>query len=151
MWKKNDNSSDAAATAPPPPPRGTDGAAVIAEGICIDGDFSGRQDLLIRGEVSGTVNLPQNTVTVGQSGVVKAKVHAATLIIQGRVEGDLRAEDRIQVGANGDVTGNLFTPRLSLEEGARFRGNIDMQENTPAVRTQPKQSEDGHAGKPAIK
>lgn len=150
MWKKSDNSNEVMPAANVSAAKASDSAAVIAQGIKIDGEFSGHQDLLVRGEISGSVDLPNNTVTVGQSGVVKATVKAATIIIQGRVEGNLHATDRIQVGASGEVTGNLYTGRLSLDDGARFRGNIDMASSGMQQRAEPVSGK-GDAGEPAVK
>ncbi len=101
-------------------------AAVIGPSIQIDGDLRGQEDLLIDGEVSGTVQLRNNSLTVGAQGKIKANVYANEVFVDGFVEGDLYASDRVAIRKTAQVRGNVTSPRVSLEEGARFKGSIEM-------------------------
>ena len=108
------------------PPRSRD-AAVIGPSIHIDGDVRGEEDLLIEGEVSGTVNLKNNSLTIGPQGKVRADVYAHSIYVDGYVEGDLlrlRARQHSQERAR--CKGNITSPRVSLEDGAKFKGAIEM-------------------------
>jgi cytoskeletal protein CcmA (bactofilin family) len=99
---------------------------VIGPSIHINGDVRGEEDLIIEGEVHGTVKLVNNSLTVGREGKVKADVHANSIYVDGHVEGDLYGSERVSVRSSAQVRGNITSPRVSLEEGARFRGSIDM-------------------------
>ncbi len=101
-------------------------AAVIGASIHIDGDVRGDEDLIIQGEVSGTVKLVNNSLTVGRDGKVNADVHAQTVYVDGHVEGDLVGSERVCIRETAQVRGNITSPRVSLEDGARFKGSIEM-------------------------
>ena len=116
-----------AATTPTPPPVTKRGAtAMIGSKVKIDGDIHSSEDLLIEGEVSGTVSLPENELVIGNSGRVMADLNAKTIRIEGHVEGDIKAHERVVITASGNVQGNLSSPRVMLEDGSRFKGSIDM-------------------------
>lgn len=101
-------------------------AAVIGPSIHIDGDVRGEEDLVIQGEVSGTVQLLNNSLTVGRDGKVNADVHAQAVFVDGEVEGDLVGTERVCIRETARVRGNVTSPRVSLEDGARFKGSIEM-------------------------
>jgi len=109
-------------------PRRTSGrdVAVIGPSIRIDGDLRGEEDLLIEGEVKGTVQLKDNRLTIGTQGRVKANVIASSIEVEGLMEGDLVGVERVIVRASAHVKGNIVSPRISVEDGARFKGTIDM-------------------------
>ncbi len=117
--------------------------AVIGGSLTVEGTVTGKEDLLVDGRVQGDISLPENVVTVGSAGVVKARIHAAVIVIEGRVEGDLIGEEQIEIRRSGNVLGNIVAPRVGLEDGAQFKGNIDM---SPKSKTSGKQ-----AAKPADK
>jgi len=102
-------------------------AAVIGPGISIDGDISGSDNLVIEGKVKGQVQLGSHEVTIGQSGDVIANVTAQSIRVAGKVHGDLVAKERVVINSTGRVRGNIVTPRLLLEDGAIFKGSIDME------------------------
>jgi cytoskeletal protein CcmA (bactofilin family) len=113
-------------------------AAVIGPSIHIDGDVRGEEDLLIEGEVNGTLQLKSNSLTVGPQGKVRADVYAHSIFVDGLVEGDLFGSERVAVRKNATVRGNITSPRVSLEDGARFKGSIEMDPQAaqnPAART----------------
>jgi cytoskeletal protein CcmA (bactofilin family) len=117
-----------AAAPPPAPVRYTEpgGRAVIGPSIVVRGEISGEEDLLIEGRVEGKVDLRQNAVTVGAKGQLSAEVLARVVMIEGEVEGNLTAEEQIVLRKSGRVRGDLCAPRVTIEDGARFKGSIDM-------------------------
>ncbi len=102
------------------------GPAMIGPSITIKGDVSGDEDLVIQGRIEGKVNLAQHNVTIGPEGRVKADVHGRTVVVEGEVEGNLRAQEQIILRHTAKVEGNIAAPRVSLEDGAVFRGGIEM-------------------------
>jgi cytoskeletal protein CcmA (bactofilin family) len=101
-------------------------AAVIGPSIHIDGDVRGEEDLLIEGEVSGTVQLKSNSLTIGPQGKVRADVYAHSIYVDGYLEGDLYGSERVHIRKSATVKGNVTSPRISLEDGAKFKGAIEM-------------------------
>lgn len=101
-------------------------AAVIGPSITIDGDVRGDEDLLIEGEVSGTVQLKNNSLTIGPQGKVRADVYAHSIYVDGYLEGDLFGSERVHIRKSAQVKGNVTSPRISLEDGAKFKGAIEM-------------------------
>lgn len=101
--------------------------AVVGASIKIEGDLSGEEDLTILGRVQGTVDVKGNSVTIGESGRVKADVYGQTIFVEGQVEGNLYGGDQIVLRSSGNVRGNLTAPRVALDDGAQFKGSIDME------------------------
>jgi cytoskeletal protein CcmA (bactofilin family) len=101
-------------------------AAIIGPKIRFKGELVGEEDLLIQGQIDGTIDLKDNNLTVGEQGKLKANVLAKTITVQGEVEGDIFAQERIAILASSNVRGNLVAERVMLEDGAKFRGSIDM-------------------------
>lgn len=136
MWKKSDEDSPATslpASHPSPAPRPAaeprrgGSSATIGESIRVQGEIHGDEDLLIEGEVDGSVHLDKHSVTVGRSGRVKADIHGGTLVVEGKVQGNLFAGEQVVVRSSGEVRGNITSPRVSLEDGSKFKGSIDME------------------------
>jgi cytoskeletal protein CcmA (bactofilin family) len=100
--------------------------AVIGPSIHIDGDLRGEEDLLIEGEVNGTVQLHNNSLTIGSQGKVRADVYAHSIYVDGLMEGDLYGTERVHIRKSAQVRGNVTSPRVSLEDGAKFKGSIEM-------------------------
>jgi len=133
MWKKSDTNND---LGPEPshfpvepvlsPRGGKREAATIGPSISVRGDVSGQEDLIVQGQVEGTIMLKENNVIVGKDGRVKANVHARTIEVEGQVEGDLHGEEQVVVRRSGNIRGNVVAPRVTLEDGCRFKGSIDM-------------------------
>ncbi|MCU7801759.1 MAG: polymer-forming cytoskeletal protein [Candidatus Thiodiazotropha sp. (ex Lucinoma borealis)] len=101
-------------------------AAIIGPSIQINGDLSGEEDLIIQGKVSGTIQLSEKSLTVGKQGQVDANVLAYSVIVEGKVNGDLYGSERVSIRKTGNVNGNIVSPKVSLEEGCSFKGSIDM-------------------------
>lgn len=138
--KKGDRGFDDAMdrAAPPPPrsqpapasrPAGHSGdVAVIGRSIQINGDVRGDEDLRIEGDITGTVQLKNANLTIGREGHVKADVYAKSITVDGTTEGDLYATERVHVHANANVRGNITAPKVGIEEGCRFKGSIEMDQ-----------------------
>ena len=101
-------------------------AAIIGPSIHIDGDLRGEEDLVIEGEVNGTVQLKNNSLTIGPQGKVRADVYAHSVYVDGYMEGDLYGSERVHIRKSAQVRGNVTSPRVSVEDGAKFKGSIEM-------------------------
>jgi len=107
-------------------------AAIIGPGIHVNGDISGDEDLIIEGKVDGKIRLDANQVEIGQSGQVNANITAKVIKIAGEVRGDLTGMEKVIISRSGNVHGNIVAPRMTLEDGAIFKGSIDMDPGEPA-------------------
>lgn len=105
--------------------------ATIGPSIRIRGDLEGDEDLMLQGHVEGTVTLEHNLVTIGKEGKINATINARVIIIEGQVEGDLNADEQVTLKKSAGVRGNIVSPRVSLEDGCRFKGSIDMEGEAP--------------------
>ena len=92
--------------------------------------------MIIQGQVEGRIDLKQNNVTVGKSGRIKADIHGRMITIEGEVEGNLFGEEQILLRQSGTVRGNIVAPRVSLEDGSKFKGSIDMEPKSAEKRAQ---------------
>lgn len=101
--------------------------ATIGSSITIKGELTGDEDLLIHGKVEGRVDLKKNNVTVGKSGRIKADLFGEIISVEGEVEGNLFGSEQVVVRQSGVVRGNITAPRVSLEDGSKFKGSIDME------------------------
>jgi cytoskeletal protein CcmA (bactofilin family) len=141
MWKKNETQypptpEPHAATAHSPVEQLRE-RAIIGASIVLKGDVSGEEDLLIQGQVEGRVELKQHNVTIGKSGRVKADVLGKIISVEGEVHGNMYGEEKIVIRASGVLHGNIAAPRVILEEGAKFKGSIDM--DSKVEKTAPKE------------
>lgn len=134
MWSKKSEADEdmiEQAVTPTPvhpvPQNGARGTATIGPSISIRGDLSGDEDLIIQGRVEGSVSLQQNNVTVGKEGRIRASICGRIITVEGHVEGDLNGEEKVIIRASGHVRGNIVSPRVTLEDGCRFKGSIDME------------------------
>lgn len=100
--------------------------AVIGAKIRFKGELVGEEDLLIEGNIEGSINLRGNSLIIGKQGVVKANVIAKDIVVEGKVEGDVYGEERISIRTSSDMQGNLIAERVTLDDGAKFKGSIDM-------------------------
>lgn len=116
------------------PPAATGGSAVIGASIHVDGTLRGEEDLLIEGTVKGTVELRKNSVTIGPTGEVTADVVAHTIFVDGSMDGNLVAAERVVIRKSARIKGSIAAPRVSLEDGAQFNGSIDMDPETEALK-----------------
>lgn len=120
-----DSAQRAAPASAATPARGR-ATAVIGPTIQIEGTLRGQEDVFIEGEVTGTIQLHNNTLTVGTQGKIKADVYANTVYVEGSTEGDLFGSEQVIIRKSAKVRGNITSPRVSLEDGATFKGSIEM-------------------------
>src|SRR3954465_6252497 len=101
--------------------------ATIGKSLVIKGEVTGSESLYIDGRVEGSINLAGNRVTVGRNGVVNANINAREIVVLGKVRGNLQASDRVDIRTEGSLTGDVVAQRISIEDGAFFKGGIDIQ------------------------
>ena len=106
---------------------------MIGSSITIKGTVSGEEDLLIEGKVEGTITLKDHEVSIGQSGQVTANITAKIIRIDGEVTGDITGTEKVVLSKSGNVRGNIIAPRVTLEDGAIFKGSIDMDPGDTAA------------------
>ena len=139
-------------------PPSNKGQALIGSSIKIEGSLSGGEDLFVEGKIDGKIELDQHNVTIGTNGRIKADIHGRSVIVMGEVKGNLYGSEQIILRKSCKVRGNLFAPRVSLEDGSDFKGSIDMtskpaeevkplQKSAPAEETKPLEK-DIHTVKP---
>jgi cytoskeletal protein CcmA (bactofilin family) len=116
------------ATAPRPAAATTTAdQATIGKSLVIKGEVTGSESLYIDGRVEGSINLSGNRVTVGRNGVVSANINAREIVVLGKVRGNLTASDRVDIRSDGSLTGDVVAARISIEDGAFFKGGIDIR------------------------
>ncbi len=101
--------------------------ATIGKGLFIKGEITGSESLYIDGKIEGTIHLPGNRLTVGRNGQVNASVVAREIVVLGKVKGNVSATDRVDIRAEGALTGDVSAARISIEDGAFFKGGIDIK------------------------
>src|ERR1700691_4623204 len=115
--------------APPPAPQGaaTGEQATIGKSLVIKGEVTGSESLYIDGKVEGSISLAGNRVTVGRNGQVAANITAREIVVLGKVRGNVTASDRVDIRSEGSLTGDVTAQRISIEDGAFFKGGIDIR------------------------
>ena len=101
--------------------------ANIGKSLFIKGQLSGSEDLFIDGQVDGAIEMKGNRLTIGPNGRVKANVSARSAVVQGKLEGNITASDRVDLKQSAIVLGDIATQRISIEDGAYFKGGVDIQ------------------------
>lgn len=102
------------------------GGNVVGVGLRIKGQISGNEDLLVDGHMEGSIQLGDRMLTVGSSGELTADVVAREVIVYGDVKGNVAARERIAIKKDGSVVGDLTTGRIVIEDGAYFKGSIEI-------------------------
>lgn len=100
----------------------------IGPSIQIKGELTGMEDLTIDGVVEGKIELHDHNLTVGPNGKIKADIYAQTIIITGEVRGNTYAKERVELGETGILYGDIVSPRISISDGAQFKGSVDMSQ-----------------------
>lgn len=108
-------------------PTATGEQATIGKSLVVKGEVSGSESLYIDGKVEGAINLPGNRVTVGRNGQVAANILAREVVVLGKVRGNITASDRVDIRSEGSLTGDVAAARISIEDGAYFKGGIDIR------------------------
>jgi cytoskeletal protein CcmA (bactofilin family) len=116
---------------------------MIGPGIHIKGTVTGDEDLIIQGRVEGTIDLGGHEVFIGQSGRVVADIKAKRIEIEGEVTGDVNGVEKVVIAHSGKLWGNIVAPRVTLEDGAVFKGVIDMETNNTRGSQETSNSEQG--------
>ena len=93
----------------------------------VKGEITGSESLFVDGRVEGSINLPGNRVTVGRNGQVAASITAREIVILGKVRGNAAASDRVDIRVEGSLTGDVSAARISIEDGAYFKGGIELR------------------------
>jgi cytoskeletal protein CcmA (bactofilin family) len=101
--------------------------ATIGKSLVIKGEVTGSEALYIDGRVEGSISLAGNRVTIGRNGVVAANINAREIVVLGKVRGNLTASDRVDIRSDGSLTGDVVAARISIEDGAYFKGGIDIR------------------------
>lgn len=101
--------------------------AHIGKSVIIKGQLSGSEDLYVDGVVEGTIELQGNNLVIGPNGNVRAAIHAKGVVVQGKLEGDIRASERAELRKTAVAVGDIFTQRVAIEDGAYFKGKVDIQ------------------------
>lgn len=102
------------------------GKTVLGRTLIFKGDISGNEDLIIAGQFEGALNVQGFCVTVGPEGKVKADIQAARVIIDGTVNGNISVRDRVEIRKTGHVVGDVTAPGIAIEDGAYFKGKIEI-------------------------
>lgn len=98
---------------------------IISKGITVDGEISGTEPVVVEGTVKGKITL-EAVVTIEEGGVVEADVETTQVHISGQMTGNVKAQDRVEIATSGRVVGDISSPRISIADGAGFKGHIDM-------------------------
>jgi cytoskeletal protein CcmA (bactofilin family) len=102
------------------------GLAQIGKSVVVKGELSGSEDLYVDGQVEGSIALKGNSLTVGPNGQVKASVDAKAVVVQGKLDGNIQASDRVDLRKSAIVTGDISAQRISIEEGAYLKGKVEI-------------------------
>ncbi len=124
------------------------GQALIGKSLKVKGAITGHEDLYVDGEIEGAVELEENSLTVGPNGNVNADVKARDITVQGRLNGNVRAGERIEIRKTGSLEGDIVTSRIVIEDGAVFKGSIDIVKPGEATAPQAKRPETATASAP---
>jgi cytoskeletal protein CcmA (bactofilin family) len=151
MWNKNETPGTPAARTPsspapsssPAPWTPSDSGRVsgmtartpscLGAGLTIKGQISGEEDLQIDGKVEGAISLAGQRLTVGRSAQLESEVTAREVVVYGKLTGNLRAHDRVEIKKDGSVVGDITTARISIEDGAYFKGRIEIDRTAHPV------------------
>jgi len=109
--------------------------AHIGKSVIIKGELSGSEDLYLDGEVEGNIDLRNHNLTIGPNGRVRANVHAKDVIIHGKVDGNITGVDKVELKKSALLNGDINTQRIVIEDGAFFKGAIDIRKAEPKAET----------------
>ena len=150
MWNKTredapgprpvDAPSRTTVTTPPPATSSTRSTAVIGPSMTMKGEIRTREELVVEGEVEGLLE-SHSSITVGANGKVKANIKAREVAIFGAVKGNIEVTEKIAIRGKGSLIGDIKTAGISIDDGAYFKGSIDISRPEPKVTTKPVKTE----------
>ncbi len=114
------------ATPRPPAASGGQPSSTLGRSVTIKGELSAKEDLVIEGQFEGTIDVAEHTVTVGPQGQVKSEIRARQVVVHGSVNGKITAREKIDIRRTGNVTGDLQAAGVAIEDGAYFKGSIEI-------------------------
>ena len=118
-----------------PEPEATRGSASIGKAVKVNGQIYSKEDLYVDGDVEGTIELHDNKLTIGPNGKVHAAVKAREVVVLGTIQGNVEASDRLEIRKDGRLVGDIRTARIIIEDGAYFKGSIDIVKPEPVKST----------------
>jgi cytoskeletal protein CcmA (bactofilin family) len=107
--------------------------ACLGSTIVVKGEISSDEDLQIDGKVEGNISLRGHRLTVGRTAQLNSEINAREVIVYGNASGNLRARDRVEIKRDGQVIGDITTTRISIEDGAYFKGRIEIERAQPSI------------------
>jgi cytoskeletal protein CcmA (bactofilin family) len=111
--------------------------AHIGKSVVIKGELSGSEDLYLDGRVQGTIELHGHNITIGPNGQVQANINAKGVFVQGKVDGDVQASDRVELRKTAVMMGDIVTQRVAIEDGAYLKGKVDIQKQAAKFEVTP--------------
>src|SRR3954466_15247632 len=105
--------------------------AHIGKSVLIRGELSGSEDLYLDGEVEGSIDLKEHSLTIGPHGRVRANVMARDVVVHGKVDGNIQGTERVELKRSSVLVGDIATQRIIIEDGAFFKGAIDIKKDAP--------------------
>jgi len=115
--------------------------AHIGKSVVIKGELSGSEDLYVDGTVEGTIQLQGNNLVIGPNGHVHADVNAKGVAVQGKLEGNIRASEKVELRKSAVIVGDIVTQRIAIEDGAYFKGKVDIQKEPAKPNSPPSPTE----------
>src|SRR5215471_1971076 len=116
------------------------GAATIGKAVKISGNIYSREDLYVDGELEGTVEALEHKLTIGPNGTVKATIKSREVVVLGAIHGNVEATDKLEIRKDAKLTGDIRTARIIIEDGAYFKGSIDIVKPEPKPAPKPAQA-----------
>lgn len=126
------------------------GSASIGKAVKIVGQIYSREDLYVDGDVEGTIELNEHKLTIGPNGKVHAGIKAREVVALGTIQGNVEANDRLEIRKDAKLVGDIRTARIIIEDGAYFKGSIDIVKPEPAKPQKGQQSAQAAAGAPPV-
>jgi cytoskeletal protein CcmA (bactofilin family) len=152
IFQKSDDDAGIDLRSPPridqPLPIRSKNVSVIGPTLEFKGELQADEDLVIEGQVEGTIAHHKKRLTVGKQGRVRADIDASSVVIEGQLVGDIHGDEVVSLASGADVAGNIFCRRIVIEDGARFNGRIDTGDQpkvtlVPKKPVQPIKADDG--------
>jgi cytoskeletal protein CcmA (bactofilin family) len=114
-----------------------DVAAHIGKSVLVKGELSGSEDLYLDGEVEGSIELRDHSLVIGPNGRIRANISAREVVVHGRVEGNVNATERAELKKSCVLIGDVSTQRIVIEDGAFFKGSVDLKKDSKSEQRKP--------------